>query len=548
MAIKVAVIGAGGVGLSAMKNFIEDGFDVTTYESRDFVGGLWKDSNDSTISVHSTTIFNTSKYRAGFSDFPLAETDDDYPTAAQLHSWLVRYAEHFNLLPRIELGTKVLNINRVGDQWALKSQKVNTGQVTTEYFDKVCVATGTFFTPKWPKLEGLDKFAGRVIHSIDYHNPEEFKDQRVLIVGMHATAQDVTNSLSEAANHVYLAHRSGLLLLPRYNSDGSTSDRTASLKFTLFMAFMYRHFPTLWNWLFKKLLNMISAKAFPNLPKEWGLLPAPHPAISTPLFADTLWPHLQSKFAEPIPAIQRITGPHSVELTNGRILEDIDSIIYCTGYYTSLPEGMIPQSTGSGSESLHPYPNNTINSPPNLYRNIFPLHSDASIRNCLAFLGHGGIVFPGLIQFELNAMAISQVWRGKTLLPPHSEMLAWHQTHLAERKRNISYYGALENSTYYPTFMNLGEHLKWVDEAAGTGIYRNLGMAWGNWRAWKLWWEDRELYGLVMGGVFTSFVWRLFEGGKRRAMEWGECRAAILRQNELAEEGRRRRLEGKKSV
>ncbi|PVH84201.1 flavin-containing monooxygenase-like protein [Cadophora sp. DSE1049] len=549
MAVKVAVIGAGGVGLSAMKNFLEDGFDVTAYESRDYVGGLWKDSTDSTISVHSTTIFNTSKYRAGFSDFPFAETDDDYPTASQLHSWLVRYAEHFNLLPRIKLGTKVLNISRTGHQWALKSQKIRTGETTTEYFDKVCIATGTFFTPKWPKLEDIDKFAGKVIHSINYHKPEDFKDQRVLIIGMHATTQDVTNSLSEAAKHVYLAHRSGLLLLPRYDDDGATSDQAATLKFTLFMAFMYRHFPLLVNWLFDKLLNMISTKAFPNLPKEWGLRPAPHTAISTPLFADTLWPHLQSKFAEPIPAIRRIAGPRSVELTNGRILQDIDSIIYCTGYNTNIPAGLIPQ-TPSSTESLHPYPNNTIGSPPNLYRNMFPLHPDASIRTSLAFLGHGAILLPGFIQFELNAMAISQVWLGNTLLPTLPSMLSWHKNNLAERQHNISYYGALPNSTYYPTFMNMGEHFKWVDDAAGTGIYRNLGMGmgWGNWGAWRLWWSDRELYGVVMGGVFTPFVWRLFEGGKRRAMEWGECRAAILRQNELAGEGKRRVLEGKKTV
>lgn len=465
-----------------------------------------------------------------------------------VHGWLVRYAEHFNLMPGIKLGTKVLNINWTGNQWAVKSQKVNTGAVTTEYFDKVCVATGNFFAPKWPKLEGLDNFAGRVIHSIDYHKPEEFKDQRVLLVGMHATAQDVTNSLSEAAKHVYLAHRSGLILLPRYDDNGATSDQAATLRFSLFMAFMYRHLPILWNWLFNKLLNTISAKAFPNLPKEWGIRPAPHLAVSTPLFADTLWPHLQSNFAEPIPAIQRITGPRSVELTNGRILQDIDSIIYCTGYDTNIPDGLIPHTTGT--ESLHPYPNNTVGSPPNLYRNIFPLHSDPSIRKSLAFLGHGNILLPGFIQFELNAMAISQVWLGRTLLPPHSDMLAWHEANLAERKHNFAYYNALPNSTYYPTFMNMGDHFKWVDDAAGTGLYRNLGMGmeWLNWRAWRFWWRDRELYGVVMGGVFTPFVWRLFEGGKRRAMAWGECREAILRENELAREGRGRVLEGKKRV
>ncbi|KAH9211916.1 flavin-containing monooxygenase-like protein [Leptodontidium sp. 2 PMI_412] len=556
MVVRVAVIGAGGVGLSATKTFLEDGFEVTTYESRDYVGGLWKDSNDSTISVHSTTIFNTSKYRAALSDFPLAETDDDYPTAAQLYNWLQRYAQHFNLLPRIKLGTKVLSIKRVDKQWALEKQNISTGEVSTEYFDKVCIATGTFFTPKWPHIDGLENFQGRVIHSIDYHQPEEFKDQNVLLIGIHATAQDVTNSLSSSAKHVYLAHRSGLLLLPRYGDDGATSDQAASLKFTLFMAFMYRHFPLVINWLLNKILIGMSAKAFPDLPEEWGMRPAPHVAIATPLMADTLWTHLRSGFAEPVTAVKRVRGPKCVELMSGRVVEDVDSIVYCTGYNTNIPEGLIPKTsgagsstgTGTGTESLHPYPGDSAGQEPYLYRNIFPLHSDEAVRNSIAFLGHGAIIFPGLSQFELNAMAISQIWLGNSALPSHHEMVSWYKRNKAERQSNVAYYGALENSTYYPTFMNMGDHLKWVDDTAGTGVYRNLGTAWVNWRAWRLWWRDRELYTLCMGGLLTPFVWRLFETGKRRAMGWGECREMILRQNWLAGEQKRRMLESRKKV
>jgi dimethylaniline monooxygenase (N-oxide forming) len=124
---KVAVIGAGALGLLATKILIEDGFSVTTYESRDHIGGLWKDSDDSAISIHTTTIFNSGKFRAGLSDFPFADTDDDYPTAARLHDWLQRYAHHFYLLPRIRLGTKVLSIRRKGEKWELVVRKISTG-------------------------------------------------------------------------------------------------------------------------------------------------------------------------------------------------------------------------------------------------------------------------------------------------------------------------------------------------------------------------------------------------------------------------------------
>ena len=514
MGVRVAVIGAGALGLSATKNLTEDGFDVTTYETRDYVGGLWKDAHDSSVSAHSTTIFNSSKYRSAMSDFLMAESDDDYPTTAQLHDWFQRYVRHFDLLDRFRLGTKVASMKRECDQWALEVQKVSTGETTKDYFDKVCIATGSFFTPRWPKLEGLNQFRGKVIHSIDYHASEDFKDHNVLILGMHATAQDVTDSLFENAKHVYLAHRSGIVLLPRYNEDGSTFDQTGTLTVTFFMAFMLHRFPRLWSWMFDKLLGSVSEKAFPDVPKEWGLRPAPPSAISTPLMADTLWSYLQSGFAEPVSSIRRIIGPHSVELESGRILEDIDSIIYCTGYTFNIPDGLIPKT--SETEALHPYPGNTVDEPPNLYRNIFPLHPDPKIRNSLAFLGQSATHFPGFIKWELHAMAISQVWRGTTMLPPYEEMLKWRKRNKAELQGMLDHYKALENSTYYPVYLNMGEDLKWADKAAGCGIYENLGTAWFNWRAWKFWLEDKELYNLCMKGVFTPVLWRLFETGKGR--------------------------------
>lgn len=85
---KEVVIGAGALGLMALKQFKEDGFDVTGYGSRPYVGGLWKDSGDNTISVHATTIFHTSKFRAAISDFPFPEAADINPTAAQIHDYL----------------------------------------------------------------------------------------------------------------------------------------------------------------------------------------------------------------------------------------------------------------------------------------------------------------------------------------------------------------------------------------------------------------------------------------------------------------------------
>ena len=61
--ISIAVIGAGISGLAATKEFVEQGFEVTTFERYDSVGGLWSyrpDPSQRSVAWH--TMVNSSKY------------------------------------------------------------------------------------------------------------------------------------------------------------------------------------------------------------------------------------------------------------------------------------------------------------------------------------------------------------------------------------------------------------------------------------------------------------------------------------------------------
>ena len=58
----------GPFGLAAVKNLRDEGFDVTCFEKRDGVGGLWAFTEDPNIaSTLSSTISNVTKYRVSFS-------------------------------------------------------------------------------------------------------------------------------------------------------------------------------------------------------------------------------------------------------------------------------------------------------------------------------------------------------------------------------------------------------------------------------------------------------------------------------------------------
>ena len=215
MTKRVAVVGVGALGLMALKSLQEDGFDVIGFESRSYIGGLWKHSEDSTLSITAeTTIFNTSRFRAAISDFPFAPYVDDFPTAAQMLEYLQDYSRHFGLESKIRLCSKVNSLNRQDDKWILEIIRTDASStVTVETFDKVIIATGSFASPKSPSLDGMELFKGRILHAMDLRCPEQYIGQQVLLVGLHATAQDITLCLSRYAKKVYISHRNGRLMV-----------------------------------------------------------------------------------------------------------------------------------------------------------------------------------------------------------------------------------------------------------------------------------------------------------------------------------------------
>ncbi len=525
----VAVVGAGPLGLMSIKNLKEDGFEVTAFDKRAYLGGMWKAAADGGITVAPTTVFNSSRFRSAVSDFPFPNDTDDFPTAEQLWQYFRLYAEHFDLCKHVKLNAEIKGVDRENDRWALKISYSGSDQLAVEYFDKILVATGSFVTPKAPRLEAIEIFKGKAMHSIklDWSRMSEFDGQNVLLIGMHATAQDVTCELSGHAKKVYLSHRNGVVLVPRYGPDNRTSDQSMSLNDLYSMAFASTWFPNHLNRVIDSVMDRVSRAAFPTAKEEWNLLPAPSIATTPPLVADALWPHLESRFAEPCKDVRRITGPKTIELSDGRELDDIDTIIYCTGYHFAIP--FLPPE-------YNPYPK--VGDTAYLYRNAFSMHSDPAVRKSLAFLGHGAVPFPGFTNFELQAMAVSQTWLHSDL-PPLSTMKKWHTKFQKWRKGLLA--KQKQESTFHVALMPLGENLQWLDKTAGTGLFDNFG--WFKWRAWRLWWQDRELYNKCLTGLHSPAMWRLFDMGRRKP--WSEARKQLFIDNETADKACKERTRRK---
>ncbi|KEY70133.1 hypothetical protein S7711_03369 [Stachybotrys chartarum IBT 7711] len=511
--VHIAVVGAGPAGLAAVKSLAEEGFDVTCFDNRDAAGGIWRFSEDPTVtSVTGYTRTQLSKFLLSYSDFPIPEDYPRHVSAAQLSAYYQSYAKAFNLDKKIRYNSTVVSIRRSPEdaKWLLYFK----GESEPKAFDKVVFAHGSEHVRKYPAIENQDAFEGIFIHGQEYKRPGAFKDMNVIVMGQGNSAGDCVNELVGHASNIYLAHSRGTFIIPRMIR-GARLDATGSWMFTRFGFWLGHMLPDLQNYLMGNFFVDLVRKAWGKLDSSWGF--DPHrsfaQAVSGMMINDSLIPAFRAGTVKPTAAIRKILGPKTVELTDGTVLEHVDAIIACTGYAVSLELARPALSYNQTHPQLDPFPD--------LYFNIFPVdHADS-----IACLGYTIVLENAATAREVAAMAVAQVWAGKSALPPRAAMLTQvrrHQAWLTKQctKGPIAQHNAL--TMQYEWF-------RFVNDTAGTGLYEHFG--WG-WTGWMFYLTNPSLYYKLVYGVNTPHMLRLFETGKRKA--WDGALEAVLRTNEMS--------------
>jgi cation diffusion facilitator CzcD-associated flavoprotein CzcO len=190
---KTVVIGAGPAGLATAAQLRERGVPVTVIERAGAVGASWRGRYDR-LKLNSSRPFSKlpgARYPAGTPMFPSRD---------QVVAYLEDYARKNEL--EIRFRTRVERIDPHGGGWCIQT---STGELTA---DHVVVATGyehTFWVPGWP---GRDRFEGRLIHSAEYRNAEEFRGADALVVGSGSSGMEIAYDLAEGgAERVRVAVR-----------------------------------------------------------------------------------------------------------------------------------------------------------------------------------------------------------------------------------------------------------------------------------------------------------------------------------------------------
>ena len=224
---KVAIIGAGPCGLSILRAFEhlenkgEKIPDIVCFEKQEDWGGLWNYSWRTGSDQYGDPVPN-SMYRYLWSNGPkecleFADYSFDehfgkpipsFPPREVLQDYIIGRVSKGKLKSKIKFNTRVLNTTFKNDKFELSFHDKVNDKLQTEEFDYVVVSTGHFSVPFIPEYEGMKSFPGRIMHSHDFRDAEEFRGKNVIVLGSSYSAEDVALQCNKyGANSVTIGYR-----------------------------------------------------------------------------------------------------------------------------------------------------------------------------------------------------------------------------------------------------------------------------------------------------------------------------------------------------
>ncbi len=279
-----------------------------------------------------------------------------------------------------------------------------------------------------------------------------------------------------------------------------------------------RTFPRLAGSLSSFAMDKIFLKQNPEYKTEWKFLPAQGMAHSPAIINDDLINRLLNHDIINLSGLLRFTPTGIVTADQGEV--QVDAVILATGShfdYSILSDEANPTAFPAPEWEECEHRNELAF--PRLYQTLFSTRYPDS----LAFIGPcRGYTFAVLANNDVVSTAIARTWRGSYTLPSQSEMEAWCDANYNRALRMIKTWRIPKTGTDPSAFE------QFLNEAAGNQVNDILG--WG-WEGWKFWWTERELYGLIMDGICTPFVYRLMEGKEGARKKWEGAREAIYKAN-----------------
>jgi putative flavoprotein involved in K+ transport len=312
---EVVIVGAGSAGLATGALLRREGLLPLLLEAGPEPGAAWRERYDR-LRLH------TPRLLSGLPGRRLPRRFGRWVARDDLLEYFREYADAARL--DVRTGTRVERIEADGDAWRLDTSggplRAETVVVATGY-------NGAPFVPDWP---GRESFAGELVHSSEYRNPQRFRGRDVLVVGAGNSGAEIATDVADGgASRSRLSVRTPPQILRR-----ATAGIPAQL-----IGIAIRRVPSSWVDPISKAQRRLS---IPDLAAQG--LPRPEDGILTSFIATGTTPVLDVGIVdavrhgrvEVVAAVEGFGGS-DVLLADGSQI-DPDAVIAATGFRAGLDE------------------------------------------------------------------------------------------------------------------------------------------------------------------------------------------------------------------
>lgn len=204
---RIAIIGTGFGGIGLAIRLKKAGFsNFILFEKAGDVGGVWRDN------TYPGAACDVPSHLYSFSFEQDLGWLNRYGKAAEIHQYLRHCTDKYDLRPHILFNTEITaaSFDDTTGLWTLQTSQGETCQANV-----MVAAVGQLNRPAYPKLTGMDSFAGKSFHSARWDHDYDLTGKRVAVIGTGASAIQFVPEIVPQVAHLDLYQRSAPYVIPK---------------------------------------------------------------------------------------------------------------------------------------------------------------------------------------------------------------------------------------------------------------------------------------------------------------------------------------------
>jgi thioredoxin reductase len=196
---EVLVVGAGQAGLSVAARLTQLGVDTLVVDKHQRLGDNWRTRYHALV-LHNKATVNHLPF------MPFPSTWPTYIPKDKLADWMAYYAEAMEINHWMSTEFQGAQWQESTQTWHVRLKRNGTERLVRPRH--VVLATGVSAVPNRTPLEGMEAFAGQVMHTHDYQGAQPWLGKRVVVFGSGTSGHDVAQDLQNHGVEVCMVQRS----------------------------------------------------------------------------------------------------------------------------------------------------------------------------------------------------------------------------------------------------------------------------------------------------------------------------------------------------